>query len=211
VKKNSNNAINFLLREPLFSIADLIRISEYHCNGTQNDHFHQNEASCIDKIIGEALIVDDVLIAPCYSEVTPDMGDIPSFLTPSIRINIPLISSPIDTVAEASMAMAMTMAKNGGVGVIQKNMPIESQKKETEKVKQWQITDERGEYPRVCQNDREELIVGERSVWEWIAYRESKHYPLSVEISSLLTQPMGTLPMSFVLSARSKQLGQTAS
>jgi hypothetical protein len=63
----------------------------------------------------------------------------------------------------------------------------------------------------VRKDDREELIVRERWVWEWIAYQESKHYPLSVQISSSLTQSTGTLPMSFVLSARSKQLGQTAS
>ncbi|MDR1173656.1 MAG: IMP dehydrogenase, partial [Puniceicoccales bacterium] len=112
----------------------------------------------MDKIIGEALTFDDVLIVPRYSEVTPDMVDIASFLTPSIRINVPLVSSPMDTVTEASMAIAM--AKNGGVGVIHKNMSIESQKNEIKKVKQWQVKGEQDKYPRACKNDRGELIVG---------------------------------------------------
>jgi IMP dehydrogenase len=112
----------------------------------------------MDKIIGEALTFDDVLIVPCYSEVTPDMVDISSFLTPSIPINVPLVSSPMDTVTEASMAIAM--ARNGGVGVIHKNMPIESQKGEIEKVKQWQIKDKGDKYPRACKDDGGALIVG---------------------------------------------------
>ncbi|MDR2628472.1 MAG: IMP dehydrogenase [Puniceicoccales bacterium] len=111
----------------------------------------------MDKIIGEALTFDDVLIVPCYSEVTPDMVDVTSFLTPSIRVNVPLISSPMDTVTEANMAIAM--AKSGGVGVIHKNMSIESQKNEVEKVKQWQ-KDERDKYPKACKNHRGDLIVG---------------------------------------------------
>ncbi|MDR0742236.1 MAG: IMP dehydrogenase [Puniceicoccales bacterium] len=112
----------------------------------------------MDKNIGEALTFDDVLIVPCYSEVTPDMVDVTSFLTPSIRMNVPLVSSPMDTVTEANMATAM--AKNGGVGVIHKNMSIESQKNEVEKVKQWQIKGEQNNCPKACKNNRGELIVG---------------------------------------------------
>jgi IMP dehydrogenase len=83
--------------------------------------------------VEKALTFDDVLILPGYSEVTPDMADVTSYLTPEIRLNIPLISAAMDTVTEADMAISM--ARNGGVGVIHKNIPIETQSLEVEKVK----------------------------------------------------------------------------
>jgi hypothetical protein len=101
------NATNYPLKELLSSVADLIRISEHHCRGIQNDRFYRSETNFMDKIIGGELTIEDVLIVPCDSEVTPDMGDITSFLMPLIRINISLISSPMDTVTEAGIAMAM--------------------------------------------------------------------------------------------------------
>ena len=83
--------------------------------------------------VSKGLTFDDVLLLPGYSETTPDMVDVSSWLTPSIRLNIPLISAAMDTVTESDMAISM--ARNGGLGVVHKNIPIEIQKLEVEKVK----------------------------------------------------------------------------
>ncbi|MDD6087941.1 MAG: IMP dehydrogenase [Desulfovibrionaceae bacterium] len=84
-------------------------------------------------IQGKALTFDDVLLMPNYSEVTPDLVDVSAMLTPSIGLNIPLISAAMDTVTESELAISM--ARAGGLGVIHKNMSIEQQKTEVEKVK----------------------------------------------------------------------------
>ena len=81
----------------------------------------------------KGLTFDDILLLPSYSEVTPDQIEVTTHLTPSIALNIPLISAAMDTVTESEMAISM--ARNGGVGVIHKNMSIEAQKLEVEKVK----------------------------------------------------------------------------
>ena len=83
--------------------------------------------------ITKALTFDDVLLQPGYSEYTPDQVSVSSQLTNSISLNIPLISAAMDTVTGSEMAISMS--RNGGVGVIHKNMSIECQKLEVEKVK----------------------------------------------------------------------------
>ena len=83
--------------------------------------------------IGKALTFDDILLIPGYSEVTPDMVDISTHLTPGIPLRIPLLSAAMDTVTEA--AMAISMARMGGIGIIHKNMPVARQRLEVEKVK----------------------------------------------------------------------------
>ena len=85
------------------------------------------------KIGDQAITFDDVLIKPRYSEVVPSEVDLSTQLTSRVRLNIPLLSSPMDTVTESSMAIAL--AKVGGLGVIHKNMSIEAQTKEVTKVK----------------------------------------------------------------------------
>ena len=85
------------------------------------------------KIIGEGITFDDVLLVPAYSEVTPNMVDLGTNLTKKIRLNIPMISAGMDTVTEAQMAIAM--ARQGGIGIIHKNMSIEAQADEVDKVK----------------------------------------------------------------------------
>lgn len=80
-----------------------------------------------------ALTFDDVLLLPAYSEVLPDQVDVSTWLTPDIKLNIPLLSAAMDTVTESRMAISM--ARAGGVGVVHKNMLIESQAIEVEKVK----------------------------------------------------------------------------
>ncbi len=81
----------------------------------------------------KALTFDDVLLVPSYSEVTPDMIDVSAYLTPEIKLGIPLLSAAMDTVTES--AMAISMARNGGIGIVHKNMSIERQRLEIEKVK----------------------------------------------------------------------------
>jgi len=87
----------------------------------------------MDKVKDLGLTFDDVLLVPRYSEVLPDTVDVSTWLTPTIRLNIPLLAAAMDTVTESRMAISM--ARNGGVGVIHKNMPIHKQKLEVEKVK----------------------------------------------------------------------------
>jgi len=80
-----------------------------------------------------ALTFDDILLLPAYSEVTPDSIDVSAWLTPGIRLRIPLLSSAMDTVTES--AMAISLAQSGGIGIIHKNISIEQQRLEVEKVK----------------------------------------------------------------------------
>ena len=88
----------------------------------------------IDEKFGpEALTFDDVLLVPDHSEVLPKDVEISTNLTRNIRLNIPIISSGMDTVTEARMAIAM--AREGGLGIIHKNMSIERQAEEVDKVK----------------------------------------------------------------------------
>ncbi|MCI8992868.1 MAG: IMP dehydrogenase [Eubacterium sp.] len=85
------------------------------------------------KIIGEGITFDDVLLVPSYSEVTPNMIDLTTNLTKKIKLNIPMMSAGMDTVTEHRMAIAM--ARQGGIGIIHKNMSIEAQAEEVDKVK----------------------------------------------------------------------------
>jgi len=86
-----------------------------------------------DKIRGLTITFDDVLLEPRYSEVVPADVDVSTRLTQRIQLNIPLLSSPMDTVTESEMAIAL--AKMGGLGVIHKNLSIEAQTEEVNKVK----------------------------------------------------------------------------
>lgn len=86
-----------------------------------------------NKIVMEGLTFDDVLLLPRYSEITPDMVSLKARLTKHIFLNVPLISAAMDTVTESRMAIAL--AREGGIGIIHKNMTIEAQAKEVDKVK----------------------------------------------------------------------------
>jgi IMP dehydrogenase len=86
-----------------------------------------------NKIIGEGLTYDDVLLVPNYSEVLPRDVDVKSKLTRNIDLNIPIVSAAMDTVTESKMAIAM--AQEGGIGVLHKNMSIEEQALKVRKVK----------------------------------------------------------------------------
>ena len=84
-------------------------------------------------IIGEGITFDDVLLVPQYSEVTPNMVDLTTYLTKKVKLNIPMMSAGMDTVTEHRMAIAM--ARQGGIGIIHKNMSVEAQAEEVDKVK----------------------------------------------------------------------------
>jgi len=86
-----------------------------------------------DKIVSEALTFDDVLLIPAYSEVLPRQVDIRTRFSRNIEINTPIVTAAMDTVTESNMAIAM--AREGGIGVIHKNMPVGMQAKEVMKVK----------------------------------------------------------------------------
>ena len=89
--------------------------------------------SISSKIIGEGLTYDDVLLVPSYSEVLPRDVNIRSKFTKNIQLNVPIVSAAMDTVTESSMAIAM--AREGGIGVLHKNMTVEEQANEVRKVK----------------------------------------------------------------------------
>lgn len=110
-------------------------------------------------IIGEGITFDDVLLVPQYSDVTPNMMDLTTQLTSKIRLNIPMMSASMDTVTEHRMAIAM--ARQGGIGIIHKNMSIEAQADEVDKVKRSEngvITDPFSLNPENTLQDAENLM-----------------------------------------------------
>ncbi len=86
-----------------------------------------------DKVRSEGLTFDDVLLVPSYSEVMPREVSLNTMLSRNIPMKIPIVSAAMDTVTEASLAIAI--AREGGMGVIHKNMSIEDQAKQVRKVK----------------------------------------------------------------------------
>jgi len=86
-----------------------------------------------DKILGEGLTYDDVLLVPAFSEVLPREVSIETKFSKNISLNVPVVSAAMDTVTESAMAMAM--AREGGIGVLHKNMSIDNQAAEVRKVK----------------------------------------------------------------------------
>ena len=89
--------------------------------------------SLSNKIQFEALTFDDVLLVPDYSEILPSQVNTSSFFSKNISLNVPIVSAAMDTVTESNMAIAI--AREGGIGVIHKNMSIDSQASEVRIVK----------------------------------------------------------------------------
>src|SRR5688572_7645910 len=92
-----------------------------------------NSTSVSKKFFGEGLTFDDVLLIPTYSDVLPRDVSIQTQLTSTITLNIPMLSAAMDTVTEASLAIAL--AREGGLGILHKNMSIEQQAEQVRKVK----------------------------------------------------------------------------
>ena len=86
-----------------------------------------------DRIFAQGITFDDVLLEPAYSELLPSECDVSTRLTKNIRLNVPVMSSPMDTVTESDMAIAL--AQEGGIGIIHKNMTIEQQMLQVDRVK----------------------------------------------------------------------------
>lgn len=103
-----------------------------YTNGQQKDKRNERRKK-VGTIIGDGITFDDVLLVPQYSEVTPNMVDLTTHLTKKVKLNIPMMSAGMDTVTEHRMAIAM--ARQGGIGIIHKNMSIEAQADEVDKVK----------------------------------------------------------------------------
>ena len=111
-------------------------------------------------IIGDGITFDDVLLVPAYSEVIPNQVDLTTYLTKTIKLNIPLMSAGMDTVTEHRMAIAM--ARQGGIGIIHKNMSIQAQADEVDKVKRSEngvITDPFYLSPEHTLKDADELMA----------------------------------------------------
>src|SRR3984957_1156829 len=85
------------------------------------------------KIAFDAITFDDVLLIPAFSDFIPNEADTHTRLTRGIELNIPMVSAPMDTVTESALAIAL--AQEGGIGIIHKNLSIENQAREVEKVK----------------------------------------------------------------------------
>ena len=85
------------------------------------------------RFFGEGLTFDDVLLMPAYSQVLPRETDLSTRLTKTLRLNIPMLSAAMDTVTEANLAIAL--AREGGIGILHKNMSIEKQAEQVRKVK----------------------------------------------------------------------------
>ena len=88
------------------------------------------------RILEEALTFDDVLLVPAYSEILPREVDLSTRITRRIRVNVPILSAAMDTVTEARLAI--TIAQEGGIGVIHKSMSIEAQAREVGRVKKFE-------------------------------------------------------------------------
>ena len=111
------------------------------------------------QIIGDGITFDDVLLVPAYSQVIPNQVDLTTKLTKKITLNIPMMSAGMDTVTEHDMAIAM--ARQGGIGIIHKNMSIEAQAEEVDKVKRSEngvITDPFSLSPENTLEDAENLM-----------------------------------------------------
>ena len=112
------------------------------------------------QIIKEGITFDDVLLIPAYANVVPNSIDVSTRLTKTIKLNIPLMSAGMDTVTEHRMAIAM--ARQGGIGIIHKNMSIEEQADEVDKVKRSEngvITDPFSLSPEHTLKDADELMA----------------------------------------------------
>ncbi len=114
----------------------------------------------MSQIVGEGITFDDVLLVPSYSEVVGNQVDVTTHLTKTIKLNIPMMSAGMDTVTEHRMAIAM--ARQGGIGIIHKNMSIEQQAEEVDKVKRSEngvITDPFSLSPEHTLADADELMA----------------------------------------------------
>ena len=141
------------------------------------------------QIIGEGITFDDVLLVPSYSQVVPNQVDLTTWLTKKIKLNIPMMSAGMDTVTEHRMAIAM--ARQGGIGIIHKNMSIEAQAEEVDKVKRSEngvITDPFSLSPEHTLADADAFITNRDLKFETDFTKKIKE---SMTSEGLITAPEG--------------------
>src|SRR5207245_8959483 len=114
------------------AIASWLNKSSPGSYNKKESHF-QGASHMQERIAYQGITFDDVLLEPAYSDVIPRETDVRTQLTRNIRLNIPVLSSPMDTVTESELAIAL--AQEGGIGIIHKNMSIPQQTREVDKVK----------------------------------------------------------------------------
>ena len=131
-----------------------------HFNEEMNKFIYMREDVNMARIIKQAYTFDDVLLVPNKSEVLPKEVSLKTKLTKKIALNIPMISAGMDTVTESTMAIAI--AREGGIGIIHKNMSIEAQAREVDRVKRQEngvITDPIYLSPEHTLQDAEDLMA----------------------------------------------------
>ena len=123
-------------------------------------------ATANSKFLAEGLTYDDVLLVPAYSEVLPREVSIATKFSRNITINTPIVSAAMDTVTEYAMAIAI--AREGGIGVIHKNMSIEAQAEQVRKALMVEIEKERAEARKRSEDQRKrlELEAGDEGTGE---------------------------------------------
>src|SRR5580700_9542462 len=165
----------------------------------------------------ECLTFDDVLLAPAYSEVLPKDVDVKTRLCRGIELNIPILSAAMDSVTEARTAI--TMAREGGMGILNKNMPIEAQAREVERVKRAEsgmilgpVTARPGQSLRSALEVMREhdisgvpIVEGDRPVGILTARDIRFEQNLDQPVSALMTRKLVTVPPG-VSNDRAKEL-----
>src|SRR5277367_6036983 len=114
----------------------ILRFTAQHTQGTMRRLLSEPVNANPMRILEEALTFDDVLLVPAYSEVLPRDVSLASQLTREIRVNLPVVSAAMDTVTEARLAI--TIAQEGGIGIIHKNMSIDNQARQVDRVKKFE-------------------------------------------------------------------------
>lgn len=132
----------------------------------------------MSKIIGEGLTFDDVLLVPQFSKVVPLETKLQTNLTKNIKLNIPIIASPMDTICESEMAIAM--AKLGGIGIIHKNLSIEQQANEVKKVKEHEVSEE--DKNAAVDSDGQLLVGASVSIGSDFEERAIKLYEAGIDV-----------------------------
>lgn len=132
----------------------------------------------MSKIIGEGLTFDDVLLVPQFSKVVPLQTSLATNLTKNIKLNIPIIASPMDTICEHEMAIKM--ATLGGIGIIHKNLTVEQQAEEVLKVKAFKVSDE--DKDAVVDKDGKLLVGASVSIGSDFKDRSLKLYESGIDV-----------------------------
>ena len=158
----------------------ILRFTEQHSQGTLRRLLDEPVNATPMRILEEALTFDDVMLVPAYSEVLPREVSLSSQLTREIRLNLPVVSAAMDTVTEARLAIAM--AQEGGIGIIHKNMSVDAQARQVDRVKKFEsgvISD-----PITVKPDMTIRQVIELTDLQGLRYRD---------VARVLGCPMGTI------------------